>query len=427
MATTYLTRNFTSGDRQTFTISAWVKRSSVANPSQSVISAGSGGDKNYLHFENGALSFERYNAGFVFQLITNRVFRDTSAWYHIVVAYDSTQATASNRIKMYINGVQETSFATANYPTLDYNSVFNTSGYTNFISKESDNNNYFDGLMAHVNFIDGLAYDASTFGETNAASGIWTPIASPSVTYGNNGYFLKFGSSGALGTDSSGNSNTFTVNGSGTQTQDAPSNVFATWNAIAAPYSAPTLSNGNTKVTNNGAAWQGAIGTFGVSQGKWYWEGRFDNTTNNANHGVIDESVNFSAVNPMNATGYTGFYNADGGEMKKDATDTTADYGTFGTNDIIGIALNMDDKQISIYKNGVSHVSNFALSTTSTLVFPCTVFYTGGISSYNFGNGYFGTTAVASGNADGAGYGIFEYAPPTGYYSLCTKNINTYG
>jgi hypothetical protein len=442
MATTYLSRNFTSGDRQTFTISAWVKRSSVANPSQSVISAGSGGDKNYLHFENGALSFERYNAGFVFQLITNRVFRDTSAWYHIVVAYDSTQATASNRIKMYINGVQETSFATANYPTLDYNSVFNTSGYTNFISKESDNNNYFDGLMAHVNFIDGLAYDASTFGETNAASGIWTPIASPSVTYGNNGYFLKFGSSGALGTDSSGNSNTFTVNGSGTQTQDAPSNVFCTGNPLYRWNYNSTQTNGNTSFAGTQNQWQGASSTLGISKGKWYFEAKITND-NGLSNGSTAMMIGFMGLddyilsNP--SRNLVGLYSYDGGEIFVADTSnnfaTTADYGTFATNDIMGVALDYDNELISYYKNGSAIATNFDYGATpysSTLkdgktITPVFVSYGTNAVSANFGNGYFGTTAVASGNADGAGYGIFEYAPPTGYYSLCTKNINTYG
>jgi hypothetical protein len=276
--------------------------------------------------------------------------------------------------------------------------------------------------MSELYFIDGQALTPTDFGEFDADSGVWKPIAY-SGTYGTNGFFLEFQDSGALGTDSSGEGNTFTVNNltSIDQTTDTPTNNFCTWNAISAPYSAPTLSEGNLKVTNNSANWQGAIGTFGVSQGKWYWEARFDTTTFTYNHGVIDESVNFSAINPMNATGYTGFYNTDGGEMKKDATDTTADYGTFGTNDIIGIALNMDDKQISIYKNGVSHVSNFALSTTSNLVFPCTVYYSSGFCSYNFGNAPY---TITTGNADANGYGNFEYAVPTGYLSLCTKNLS---
>jgi hypothetical protein len=427
-----LTRT-TSGagtSNQKFTMSLWIKKSSTDSAVRRLIELYNT-SSYYVSFRfrddsSNRLDFYSESNGSSVNLRTNRSFRDLSAWYHLMMVVDTTLATADDRMKMYVNGVQETSFALRTNPGLNENLNFNNSGDGQYIARAvgTETDRMFNGYMSEVNFVDGQALDPTSFGAFNA-NGVWTPII-PGVTYGNNGFRLKFGNAANLGEDASPNGNNFTVNNltSVDQSGDYPVNNFATWNAIAAPYSAPTLSEGNTKVTNNAANWQGAIGTFGISQGKWFWEARFDNTTNTYNHGVIDESVNFSAVNPMNATGYTGFYNTDGGEMKKDATDTTADYGTFGTNDIIGIALNMDDKQISIYKNGVSHVSNFALSTTSTLVFPCTVYYTGGIMSYNFG---YPPYAVASGNADGNGYGNFEYTVPSGYYSLCTKNLAEFG
>jgi len=427
MASTYLTRSISStGNTKIATLSCWVKKlNSDSVNDYAYFSTGSANTNDFILYFDGHLFsvLSRYNSSNVIEIRTNRLFRDVSAWYHIVVAVDTTQATASDRVKIYVNGEQETSLSTATYPSQDQVLRINESGYTNYVGNLRGSGNYFNGLMAHFHLIDGTAYDASAFGQADA-NGVWKIKTSPSVTYGTNGFFiLKDGNSV---TDQSGNGNNFTVaGGTLTNTEDNPSNVFCTWNAVAAPYSAPTLSEGNTKVTNNGAAWQAAIGTIGVSSGKWYWEGRFDTSgSNNANHGVIDESVNFSGNDPMNRIGYTGWFNADGGEMKKDATDTTADYGVFNTNDIIGIALNMDDKQISIYKNGTLHVSNFALSTTSNLVFPCTVSYSGGISSYNFGNGYFGTTAVSSAGTNASGIGIFEYDVPTGYTALSTKGLN---
>jgi len=423
----YLTRTPSSAsNRKTFTISFWVKRSSVDSSHKNVFSSGtySSTQMTQVFFEaTDELIFSDFTSSPSqnFNLTTNRKFRDPSAWYHIFIAVDTTQGTASNRIKIYVNGVRETSFSTEAYPSVNFDCAINVN-QIHTIGNRNGASLFFDGYLSEFVFVDGTAQAHTDVGEFDA-NGFWKPIPLNISAYGTNGFRLNYENAANLGEDSSPNGNNFTVNNltSIDQATDYPVNNYCTWNSVAAPYSAPTLSEGNTKVANNAANWQGAIGTFGVSQGKWFWEGRFDNTTNTYNHGVIDESVNFAAINPMNATGYTGFYNADGGEMKKDATDTTADYGTFGTNDIIGIALNMDDKQISIYKNGSAIVSNFALSTTSNLVFPCTVYYSSGICSYNFGNPPY---AISSGNTDGNGYGNFEYAVPSGYLALNTANLS---
>jgi hypothetical protein len=443
MASTYLTRTLTTPTSdKIFTFSAWVKRSALGSEGY-VFTIGSNGGSSPSHwysirYANEKIYVQRSGTG---QLITNAVYRDLSAWYHIVLTNDTTQATDSNRIKLYVNGEQP-SLGTATYPsqnaTLDgINGARCALGLT-----YSGTGNYFDGSMAHVNFIDGTAYPASTFGETNAASGIWTPIASPSVTYGTNGFFLKFASSGALGTDSSGNSNTFTVNGSGTQTQDAPSNVFCTGNPLYRWNYNSTQTNGNTSFAGTQNQWQGASSTLGISKGKWYFEAKITND-NGLSNGSTAMMIGFMGLddyilsNP--SRNLVGLYSYDGGEIFVADTSnnfaTTADYGTFATNDIMGVALDYDNELISYYKNGSAIATNFDYGATpysSTLkdgktITPVFVSYGTNAVSANFGNGYFGTTAVASGNADGAGYGIFEYAPPTGYYSLCTKNINTYG
>ena len=439
MASTSLTRTLTTPTSdKIFTFSAWVKRSALGSEGY-VFTIGSNGGSSPSHwysirYANEKIYVQRSGTG---QLITNAVYRDLSAWYHIVLTNDTTQATDSNRIKLYVNGEQP-SLGTATYPsqnaTLDgINGARCALGLT-----YSGTGNYFDGSMAHVNFIDGTAYPASTFGETNAASGIWTPIASPSVTYGNNGYFLKFGNSGALGTDSSGNSNTFTVNGSGTQTQDAPSNVFVTMNPLYRTTSI-NFSNGNNTITSSSGSWNGPASTLAASTGKWYVEGKATGYNHNA-VGVASNPNDNSAGYPFGIAGGYGYKLYTGGTTTLGADDVP--YGdTLANGDIFQIALDLDNQKIYFGKNGTWQNSGVptsgATGTGAAFTLPSNETYhfvnalnlqTGGASSqWNFGNGYFGTTAVASGNADGAGYGIFEYVPPTGYYSLCTKNINTYG
>jgi len=439
MASTSLTRTLTTPTSdKIFTFSAWVKRSALGSEGY-VFTIGSNGGSSPSHwysirYANEKIYVQRSGTG---QLITNAVYRDLSAWYHIVLTNDTTQATDSNRIKLYVNGEQP-SLGTATYPsqnaTLDgINGARCALGLT-----YSGTGNYFDGSMAHVNFIDGTAYPASTFGETNAASGIWTPIASPSVTYGTNGFFLKFGSSGALGTDSSGNSNTFTVNGSGTQTQDAPSNVFVTMNPLYRTTSI-NFSNGNNTITSSSGSWNGPASTLAASTGKWYVEGKATGYNHNA-VGVASNPNDNSAGYPFGIAGGYGYKLYTGGTTTLGADDVP--YGdTLANGDIFQIALDLDNQKIYFGKNGTWQNSGVptsgATGTGAAFTLPSNETYhfvnalnlqTGGASSqWNFGNGFFGTTAVASGNADGAGYGIFEYAPPTGYYSLCTKNINTYG
>ena len=438
MASTYLTRTASGGSNQIYTASCWVKRTKLGTTT-SVLTTGNGGaDSNarMLIFDaTDKIEIAYYNAGFTYQVTTNRLFRDTSAWYHLVVAVDTTQATASDRIKIYVNGVQETSFATSSYPSL--NATFNYNSSAQYIGDLRGSGIYGEFLLSHFNYIDGTAYDASAFGETNAASGIWTPLASPSVTYGTNGFFLKFGSSGALGTDSSGNSNTFTVNGSGTQTQDAPSNVFATWNPLIF-YNNRTTTNGNTTFTNTATNWTSGFSTLSASQSKWYVEikpiaGSYNyfgiiNSDDIYQAGALNDSLGGASIGQPAA-----IYQSNSGNKNINTVGTS--FGaTFTSGDIIGMAVDLDNLKIYWSKNsawqggGDPTAGTGGITITGDTNYAVAIgCYAGSASQANFGNGYFGTTAVASGNADGAGYGIFEYAPPTGYYSLCTKNINTYG
>src|SRR6056300_808312 len=233
MASTYLSRsNGTPTSQQIFTFSAWVKRSGL-NPSGNNMQFFSiyndTSNRMDFRFQTGD-TIDFYHTSSLGRLTTNRLFRDTNAWYHIVLRVDTTQSTSSDRYRLYINGVQETSFSTETQPSQNANLGTNFSTFS--IGDDSYGSSDYDGSMAHIHYTDGQSYAPTTFGETDATTGIWKPKTAPSVTYGTNGFFLKFENSGAFGTDSSGNANNFTVNGTMTQTIDTPSNVFATINPL---------------------------------------------------------------------------------------------------------------------------------------------------------------------------------------------------
>ena len=422
MASTYLTRSLSSaGSLTTFTISAWVKRSNLGASNTLFQSQANGGYFRIQFDTNNKINILDDNSGV--NKTTSQVFRDTSAWYNLIFAFNSTQSTSSLRDRLYVNGEEVTSWST-NTPSTQNNSYrWQENSQLQNIGRHGDNTEHYNGLMSHVNCIDGLQLSASDFGSTDA-NGVWKIKTSPSVTYGTNGFFiLKDGNSV---TDQSGNSNNFTVGGGTlTNTEDSPSNVFATLNPLYKPYASATFSEGNLKIST-ATGWSGNKATMGVSQGKWYWEIKLSGTMTDHQHGVQQENVNEGVSNPENTIGTTVFFNQDGGEMKTNGTATTADYGLFSTGDIMGVALDMDSGsygQITIYKNGTPLVSNFNLSSSSTLVMPFSSIVNS-TAEYNFGNGYFGTTAVASAGTNASGNGIFEYDVPTGYTALSTKGLN---
>ena len=447
MASTYLTNGLTAGSGTIGTVSLWVKRS---NLSTSTLYHFWEDNTTWcrLRFDSSdVLHWETRDNGTVNgKFKTNRVFRDTSAWYHIVVRVDTTQSTEADRFKLYVNGSEETSFSTSNYPTQNRDVKMTAQPYIG-TEWQGSGVNYFDGNMTHIHYTDGQSYDASTFGETDSTSGIWKPKTAPSVTYGSKGFFLKFENSGAMGTDSSGNSNTFTVSGSLTQNVDTPSNNFATWNPLSSSsayggQNAPT--NGNTTFvsgetgTNYPAYWS----TLGASSGKWYFECKMGSSGGaGAMIGVSDQKQ---------LTSYFGSGSYDYGYFGYDGTKfvsgSATSYGnSYGNNDIVGCAVDLDNNKLYFSKNGTwqnsgdptsgstgtGAISIADASSTTTGFY----FFTAGDSgnsdaptvNANFGSGFFGTTAVASANADGNNVGAFEYAVPSGYYALCTKNIKEFG
>ena len=441
MANTQLQKTFSgASNRKTFTLSFWVKRSKISS-GMYLANVGNQEANPQAGIEfNGSDTFSFWNnsgSGSTKTFTTTQVFRDTSAWYHFVIAVDTTQSTQSNRVKIYVNGAQITDFGTEVYPDQNYDYEWSgTQRHT--IGAYYNNQSYFDGLMTHFHFIDGTAYTPSTFGETDSTSGIWKPKPSPSVTYGTNGFFLKFENSGAMGTDSSGNSNTFTVVGSLKQNVDSPTNLFTTLNKLST-HGNNTLTFGNLRIAfTANTSYTNSIGTLGISSGRWYVEAKVAGATTyypcigfcsmgNMTRRYYDPLYTAAHLGADEGTGYF----AHGNIQKGGSTD--GDYATFTTGDIISMYLDLESgtKTMKYYKN-----DSLVRSTTITPVdgqfytFGATGTSSSDIVDFNFGSGFFGTTAVASANADANGFGAFEYSPTlsgVNYYALCTKNIKEFG
>src|SRR5210317_2168284 len=431
-----------AGNRKTWTFSIWFKRSNISL-AQKIFSVTGGGSNNFeCYFNtNDTLAFYHYssNGGVTDSFLgTNQVFRDTSAWYHLVLAVDTTQATASNRVKMYVNGSQITSFSTAIYFNQNYDTYINSTN-EHRIGANLNNSQYFDGYMCETVLVDGSQLGADSFGEFDSATGIWKPISVSGLTFGTNGFYLDFENSGSLGADVSGNGNNFTVNNltSIDQTTDTCTNNFATFNALN-QQSSISYSNGNTTFTNSSSANRMAFSNIGVTKGKYYSEIKVGAVSNYMRIGIADISKYIPVTNAyLTNISNSANYSNDGVIFIGSSSQGT--FSTFTTNDIVNIALDMDNGYVYFGKNGTwqnsgdptsggSGTGGFAISnySTETYCFGLSSFDGGtdNVANANFGNGYFGTTAVSSAQNPDDGIGIFEYDVPAGYRALCTKSIN---
>jgi len=420
-----------------FTFSFWFKRGIIETEQVLTTAFVDGNNVALIRINaNNTLEVYDYQSSYKLRKITNRVFRDVSAWYHIVVEVDTTQGTASNRFKLYVNGVQETSFSTdTNYSQND--ATFFNKNVPNFIGKiNTGSPAYFNGYMAEFCFIDGTAYDEENFGEFDSDSPtIWKPIDVSGLTFGNNGFYLDFEDSSALGNDANG-SNNFTVNNLTAidQSTDTCTNNFCTWNSIADNLDV-TLSEGNLKVVHGtNMARRPVISTFGVSKGKWFWE--WKNTTSSTPANIEVGIVNYAS--PSSQGNYLGQslqgdadFTTYVGDGNINMSGSTSASGTTYTTETISVAVDMDNTLIYFYKNGSlvnSGGTNFSgMEDGSGFIFMANADRSGGSSytaSVNFGNPPY---SESGGNSDGNGYGNFSMAVPSGFYSLCTKNLAEYG
>jgi len=409
-----------------WTLSFWVKRCTLGT-SQSIygVYADANNQETLAFDSSDKLYWQLYQSGGVVgQLTTNRLFRDTSAWYHIVIAYDSENSTAGNRMRMYVNSVEETSFATDTNPSSGQDSQWNST--TAHSIGRINTTNYIDMYLAEFVHIDGQALDPTSFGETNTATGIWTPKKIGQIANaGTNSFYLDFKDSSTLGNDASGLNNDFTVNNltSIDQTTDTCVVNYATLNPLDFTGSV-TASEGNT-------VFQGGRykATFGVSSGKWYWEAKRLNAPDNAYIGIKGADGNWNNSYNDSYTVYTsnGKYYLNGSDQGSYGSSST-------TNDILIFALDMDNGKFYIGENGTFYnsgdpaaSSNPMASSISGTYLPVVINNSASGTdqySFNFGNPSF---TISSGNSDANGFGNFEYAVPSGYYALNTTNLNTYG
>ena len=438
-----LTRtNSSNGSLTNWTFSIWVKRSSGGARKRLLHCRNSGGTQTAeISFNNSdQLEYYATDGSNVDNLKTNRVFRDFSAWYNIVIVWDSDNSTESDRIRFFVNGKRETSFATENYPSLNQESMMSkgTDASTIGLGYESvGNSDYFDGYICEAVFLDGTASttDALEFGEFDTDSpNIWKPIDVSGLTFGTKGYYLDFENASSLGADVSGNSNNFTVNNltSVDQSTDTCTNNFATWNPLhpgVTLFTNCVFADGNLEFESNETGYVVypiAKSTIGVSSGKWYAE--FKVLEENAILGISDGIGNENFIGGSTSNGVV--YQKDG---QKRVGNTESSYGdSYTANDIIGIAMDLDNNRVFFSKNGTFQDSGDPTSSTGAITIPTSstgVFHFATLDTVSSGTSKvtanFGSPAfsISSGNSDANGHGNFEYAVPSGYLALCTKNL----
>jgi len=423
------------------TYSFWFKRShlgTVQNIFNNYIDAS---NYAFLRFDGAdRLEFFSFNNPNYLSLRSAKLFRDTSAWYHIVLVVDTTQATSSDRIKFYVNGVEETSFTSTEYGTQNQvcNLFTSSASGNNRIGTDETNTYYIDGYMAEVVFIDGLALDATSFGEFDEDSPtIWKPKNVSGLTFGNNGFYLDFEDSGSLGNDAAG-SNNFTVNNLTAidQSTDTCTNNFAVMNSLDNYYANSTFSEGNLKIAtvSGNAAYNPA--TFGLTQGKWYFEVKPTSSGDAQERNIIGIS-NQSPV----SSGYDGSivigdgFGLRGNGIMWNGSSETSGWNSFDAGDIVSVAVDFDNGKFYTATNGTygnssnpSTGSNgYSFTVGTDAWFPgvnCRETSQTATFELNFGSAPY---AISSGNADANGYGNFEYSVPSGFYSINSKNLAEFG
>jgi len=453
--------NTNTGQRRTFSISAWIKRTKLGY--NRTIGVGvSGNDQQIIIFNaSDQLEWYDYHGGaYSFNYKTNRVFRDTSAWYHFLFAVDTEQGTESNRVRLYINGVEETSFATQTEPSQNRDTNWNYANGSKEFGNILNEAPFASCYMSEVAFVDDAQLAPTDVGEFDEDTGIWKPIDISGLTFGTSGSYCEFKNASALGEDSSSNGNDFTAANitSADQAQDTPTNNFCTLMPPQASITgtATVVSNGGTTMISGTTAQQNAFGSMGVRSGKWYFESNVSNLGGAASYNHFFGVIAADRITALNNGG--GYYIGEiantwgftsnnrgttGGTENPNFPSETA---TSGTTEVMGIALDMDNGKIWVHKAGTYATNNSSvtgnpatgaapqydnlLTSTDEHILVGGGVYTSNNSvqrNMNFGNPMNANFTNVGTHSDANGYGSFAYAPPTGYYALCTKNLAEYG
>ena len=455
-----LNKSYGGSTDTNFTFSAWVKRSDLGNTEAlfSHWNGSSDGNRFIIYFEGDSLVAYHNNSsgsGADMYVKTTAVYRDPSAWYHYVVAIDTTQGVAANRVKIYVNGVQQTSLSQTTYPAQDYAVyAFHSSGTTYLgrnASGDSAPTKFFDGYMAEVFLIDGTTYAASNFGEYDSDSPtIWKPKdCKDDLTFGTNGTYLDFEDSDNLGDDESGNGNDLTETNivAADQATDTCTNNFCTMNPL--DFTPTTFAQGNLKLNfaQSPNVFGITTGTLFMGSGKYYFEAKITSpdSSTGIQVGVIQVEPYLSRLTAPGVDlslffGLGARFITTGGVHKVlNGTDSSIS-DSWSNDDIIRIAYDGSAGKIYMW-TGTSELTGQDISagtsfnngtlTSGTMVLPYLSLGDGGSGTktcqieFNFGG--CPAFSISSGNSDANGYGNFEYSVPSGYYSLCTKNLAEFG
>ena len=422
-----------------WTISFWLKRTELGVEDAIMTSFTNTQNRGMLLFrtDDQLEILDLQSDSYVMQKKTNRKFRDVSAWYHIVISSDATLSSPAT--KFYVNGVEETSFATTNEYTQNQANKWN-SAIANYIGNDSSTRD-FSGYLAEFVFIDGQALAADQFGEFDSDTPtVWKPIDVSGLTFGDNGFYLEFKQSGTgtdangMGADTSGNTNHFAVNNLTAidQSTDTCTNNFATLNPLYTNDGAITYSEGNLKAAagSGSASWttRYAFSSIGVSAGRWYVEAKC------VDSGVGPEQFYFGVGKDINTwsfnsslgyedTGQGWGYYANNGNIVNNGNDLYTSGNSYTDGDIISMELDLEDMTLDFYKNGVKEGYQVTSLPAGTYHFAINGYQTID-GEFNFGSPPY---SISSGNTDGNGYGNFEYSVPSGHYALNTKNLAEFG
>mgnify|MGYP003115190399 CR=1 FL=1 len=446
MASTYLTRTYGNAtSRRKCTISFWIKKGFSGDTQQPYCSYADNNNRFQLYFEStDELSiYNKDNGSDTIYLKTKAKYRDPNAWYHIYASVDTTLSTAGDRVKIYVNGERVTEFnASQNIPNQNSDLSFGNNAFTFNLGRYGGTGHHVNGILSHFYFIDGSVVAHTEFGSTDSTTGEWKISTNPTISdFGNEGCKLFIDNNSV--TDQSGKGNNMTVAaGTLTKTEDNPSNIFATWNPLNNYYSQSTFANGNTKVTMGSSQYTYNTSTLGMTSGKWYAEFKQGSGGSDSMYGISSTQATSTSAELGNYPNDYGYYQADGKIWSNNSYVVNPYGATWSAGDIIGVAVDLDNNKLYFSKNGTwqnsgdptsgstgtGAVSITAPASTSlgAYFFGFSDYWGAGSSSTeaNFGNGYFGTTAVSSAGTNASNLGIFEYDVPTGYTALSTKGLN---